>query len=278
MVSAPAAEQQPSVRIALASVALTADQGYLHRWAPYLEQKIGRRVEFKFVNSCRKVTDLLQARHVDFAWIGGYCFVKAMDLGYLRLMTVPVYRGKPHHRSFIIVNRESALTRISDLRGRIFAFSDPDSNTGFAYPLTLIPRRERRPQAYFRQTFFTFSHAKTVRAVAAQVADAGAVDSYVWEYLASLRPDITKKTRIIVRSQNFGFSPLVSRIGVEVEMIAKMKEVFETMHFDPVGKSLLAKLKLDEFRQYPPSLFNSTRKMVNSVRAGDTWPGAIVLD
>jgi phosphonate transport system substrate-binding protein len=220
----------------------------------------------------------MQAGHVDFAWIGGYCFVKTMNLGYLELMTVPVYRGEPYHRSFIIVHRDSPLTRVSDMRGGVFAFSDPDSNTGFAYPLTLIPRRERKPEAYFRQAFFTFSHAKTVQAVAEQVADAGAVDSYVWEYLASHRPDITIKTRIIRSSPSFAFPPLVSRTGIEVGTVARIKEVFETMHKDPAGKSLLAELKLDEFRQYPSSLFNNTRKMTNLIEARDAWPAAVVID
>jgi len=276
---APAADHDLPIRIGLASVVLSGDQAYLPRWRQYLEQKIGRSVEFKFLNSCRKAKDLLHTGGVDFAWIGGYCFATTMDLGYLKLMTVPVYRGEPQHRSLIIVHRDNPSTRISDLRGQVFAFSDPDSNTGFAYPLALIPRRESKPGEYFRQTFFTFSHAKTVRAVAAQVADAGAVDSYVWEYLASLRPDITKQTKIILRSPNFGFPPIVSRIGAEAKTVARMKDVFETMDNDPVGRSLLAKLKLDEFRPYPPSLFNSTRWMANSLRTTrDSWPAAVTID
>jgi phosphonate transport system substrate-binding protein len=265
IIPAPAAEPPPPIRFGLASVVLTGDQPVLQRWSRYLEQKIGRIVEFKFLNSCRKVTDLMQAGHVDFAWIGGYCFVKTMNLGYLKLMTVPVYRGEPRHRSFIIVHRDSTLTQVSDMRGGVFAFSDPDSITGFAYPLTLLPRRERNPSTYYRQAFFTFSHAKTVQAVAEHVADGGAVDSYVWEYLASHRPDVTTKTKIIQSSPGFGFPPLVSRTGVEVETVARIKEVFETMHRNSAGKSLLAELKLDEFRQYPSSLFNNTRKMMNLV-------------
>lgn len=273
-----AAEHPSPIRIGLAAVVLTGDQPVLQRWSRYLEQKIGRTVEFKFLNTCRKVTDSMQAGDVDFAWIGGYCFVKSKDLGYLKLMTVPVYRGEPLHRSLIIVHRDSPLTRVGDLRGEVFAFSDTDSNTGFAYPLTLIPRRERNPSTYYQQTFFTYSHAKTVQAVAEQVADGGAVDSYVWEYLASHRPDITRKTRIIRSSPSFGFPPLVSRTGVEVGTVAKIKEVFETMHKNPAGKSLLAELNLDEFRQYPSSLFNNTRKMMNLVRAREGWPAAVVID
>ncbi|MDA9982298.1 PhnD/SsuA/transferrin family substrate-binding protein [Gammaproteobacteria bacterium] len=277
IIPAPAAEHPSPIRIGLASVVLTGEQPVLQRWRRYLQQNIGRIVEFKFLNSCRKVADLLQAGYVDFAWIGGYCFVKTMSLGYLKLMTVPVYRGEPRHRSLIIVHRDSPFKRVSDMRGGVFAFSDPDSNTGFAYPLTLIPRRERKPETYFRQAFFTFSHAKTVRAVAEQVADGGAVDSYVWEYLASQRPGITRKTRIIRSSPSFGFPPIVSRTGAEVETVARIKEVFETMHMNTAGKSILAELKLDEFRQYPSSLFNNTRKMMNLVPTNEAWPATVVI-
>ena len=78
--------------------------------------------------------------------------------------------------------------------------------------------------------------------------------------------------------QALAFPPLVSRTGIEVGTVARIKEVFETMHKDPAGKSLLAELKLDEFRQYPSSLFNNTRKMMNLIEARDAWPAAVVID
>ena len=266
------------VRIGFAAVVPSSNQEYLLDWKKYLGEKLERSIEFRFLGSCKKVINHLQKRLVDFAWIGGYCYVKYVNAGNLQLMTVPVYRGEPHHRSYIIVHRDSSLSDIDNLKGRVFAFSDPDSNTGYAYPLTLLPKRDGKPEPYFRHSFFTFNHASTVQAIADQVADGGAVDSYVWEYLASVQPELTKKTRIISSSPKFGFSPVIYRKGVHEDTAKRLKAAFETMHRESTGKHVLAELRLDEFRSYPPRLFHSTRQILNRLQIRSAWTEVVAID
>ena len=125
--------------------------------------------------------------------------------------------------------------------------------------------QDETPGTFFRQTFFTFNHAETVQAVSEQFADGGAVDSYIWEYLAIFRPEITEKTRIIKKSPSFGFPPIVSRLGVNPNTVDLMKNTLEGMDEDIDGKALLAQLKLDGFGNYPDSLFNGIRAFANQV-------------
>ncbi len=261
-----ATESVPPIQFGLTAVVVTENLRLLDRWSQYMEHKTGRKVEFVLRKSYREVMDLLNSGGIDFAWICGYPFVQPREPEFLQLLTVPIYRGKPRYHSYIIVHYDSPYKRLSDLRGRVFAFSDPDSNSGFLYPLALLSEQKENPETFFRQTFFTFNHAETIQAVAEQVADGGAVDSYIWEYLAAFRPEITKKTRIIKTSPSFGFPPLVSRIGVELATVKLMKQVLEKMKQDPEGKSLLADLKLDGFGDYPPSLFYDIRKMAKQTR------------
>ena len=266
MASVSAAEPQPAIKFGLTAVVVTENLRLLDRWSQYLEHRLDRKVEFVLRRSYREVMDLLNSGGIDFAWICGYPFVQPRNPEFLRLLTVPIYRGEPRYYSYIIVHRDSPYQQLNDLRGRIFAFSDPDSNSGFLYPLALLSKREESPETFFRQTFFTFNHAETVQAVAEQVADGGAVDSYIWEYLAAFRPDITKETRIIKRSPSFGFPPLVSRIGVKAATVKRMKEVLVKMNQNPEGKTLLSDFKLDGFGDFPPSLFYDIRTMANQTR------------
>jgi phosphonate transport system substrate-binding protein len=127
--------------------------------------------------------------------------------------------------------------------------------------------QEETPETFFRQTFFTFNHAETVQAVSEQFADGGAVDSYIWEYLAVFNPEITEKTRIIKKSPGFGFPPIVSRLGANPNTVKLMKNTLEDMDEDANGKALLAQLKLDGFGYYPDSLFNGIRAVANKVKS-----------
>ncbi len=261
-----AANTEPPIRFGLTAVVLTENLRFLDQWSKYLSRKMGRTVEFVLRKSYRDVMDLLDSGGIEFAWICGYPYIQSRKPETLQLLAVPVYRGHPRYHSYIIVHHNSGYKRFSDLKGKIFAFSDPDSNSGFLYPLTLMREKGEKPDTFFRQTFFTFNHAETVQAVSEQVADGGAVDSYIWESLAVSRPDITEKTRIIDRSPSFGFPPIVFRLGTNANTVQLMKDTLEHMDNDTEGQELLAQLKLDGFGHYPDSLFNEIRAMANKVQ------------
>lgn len=254
------------IRFGLTAVVVTENLRFLDQWSEYLESKTGREVELVMRRSYRDVMNLLNSGSIDFAWICGFPYIQKQEPESFKLLSVPIYRGEPRYHSYIIVPRASPYQHFSDLKGKIFAFSDPDSNSGFLYPLSLLAKRGESPETYFRQTFFTFNHAETVQAVSEYYADGGAVDSYIWEYLASFRPDVTEKTRIIKKSPSFGFPPIVSRLDLDAETVKSMKDALENMHKDPTGEALLSQLKLDGFGDFPDSLFNEIRTMANQVR------------
>ncbi len=259
------------IRFGLTAVVVQENLRFLDSWASYLGEKLDRPVEFVRRRSYREVMDLLESGRIDFAWICGFPFVQYREPEILDLLTVPVFAGAPLYHSYIIVHRDSEIRDLSQLEGRVFAFSDPESNSGFLYPQFLLAQRGKTIEAYFRQTFFTYNHAETIEAVAEMVADGGAVDSYIWDYLAVMRPEITNQTRIIQTSPSFGFPPLVSRRGIDTALIAHMKDVLLGMSNDADGKRFLDGLMLDSFQETEPDLFSSIRRMASDTRKALLW-------
>jgi phosphonate transport system substrate-binding protein len=270
--------EQPPIRFGLTAVIITENLRFLDKWSLYLEHKMGRKVEFVLRKSYREVMDLLESGGIEFAWICGYPYVQTRKPEFLKLMTVPVYRGEPRYHSYIIVHHDSPYKRFSDLKGKIFAFSDPDSNSGFLYPLALMSEKDEKPETFFRQSFFTFNHAETIQAVSERVSDGGAVDSYIWEYLAIFKPEITSKTRIINKSPSFGFPPIVSRLGLDPATVNLMQDTLENMDKEADGRALLERLKLDGFGEYPDTLFNEIRAMANSTQGANLKLSLLPVD
>jgi phosphonate transport system substrate-binding protein len=262
--SAQAAEAP--VRFGLTAVVVREDLQLYDRWSSYLRKQIGRPVQFVQARSYREIMGLLEAGGLDFAWICGYPFVQQRDPETLELVAVPVFEGEPLYRSYIIVHRDSSIASLADLKGRVFAFSDPDSNSGYLVPQAMLAQSGHRPESFFRLSFFTYSHAETIEAVAEGLAEGGAVDSYIWEYLHKNRPDLTKRTRVIVRSGTFGFPPLVARLGLAPELRNSMSKALTGMTEDAEGRQLLAAFALDRFGQFPGSLFDPIRQMADSLR------------
>ena len=254
------------VRFGLTAVVVREDLQLYDRWSSYLRKRIGRPVQFVQARSYREIMGLLQAGGLDFAWICGYPFVQQRDPEILELLAVPVFEGAPLYRSYIIVRRDSPISSLADLRGRVFAFSDPDSNSGYLVPQAMLAQRGHTPRSFFRLSFFTYSHAETIEAVAEGLAEGGAVDSYVWEYLDENRPDLTERTRVIARSETFGFPPVVASRGIAPELRDDMSSALIGMTDDVEGRALLADFALDRFGQFPASLFDSIRDIADSLR------------
>lgn len=255
------------VRIGLTPVFLDDRIGFLWAWQRYLEAALQTPVEFVQRGSYRDIIDLVLRDEVQFAWLCGYPYVRHRDR--LRLLAVPVYRGQPLYQSYLIVPARDTYTRaLSDLRQRVFAYADPDSNSGFLYPQYQLIADGSQPQSHFRRTFFTYGHRSVVAAVAARIAHGGAVDGYIWEALAMTHPELVRETRIVQRSPEFGFPPLVAAPGVGRDALDTMRSVIHGMHRTIDGAALLARLHLDRFDEGSPQLFDGIERMALAVRTG----------
>lgn len=265
------ADTTKTIRFGLTAVVVRENLRFLDRWSEYLSGKMGQPVEFVRRRYYREVMDLLETGSIDFAWICGFPFIQKWEPEFIELMTVPVYAGKPPYHSYIIVHKDSPYLTLVDLKGKVFAFSDPGSNSGYLCPKSLLIKRGESIEAFFRQNFFTFNHYETVKAVAEQVADGGAVDSYIWDYLSTFSPEIASQTRIIRKSATFGFPPFVARIGADKNVASRIKATLLSMAGDPEGRKFLEGPMLDGFGEANASLFNSIREMAEQTGKAMPW-------
>ena len=261
---ARAAAGPPPLRLGLMPVFLDDQFSFLEQWRRWLARKLERPVVFVQRGNYREVIDLLRAGKIDMAWLCGYPYVRYQRE--LQLVAVPLWRGQPLYQSYLIVPHDDLRTRrIDELRGKVFAYSDPDSNSGFLYPRYLLKRQGENPGTFFSRTFFTWAHRKVVEAVGVGLADGGAVDGYVWETLSEVRPELTAATRIIDRSPFMGHPPFVARRDLSPGELASVRAILMGMAADEEGRTLLERLRLDGFVPGSRNLFEGIEKMAREV-------------
>lgn len=258
------AQSDSPLRIGLTPVFLDDHVNFLRAWKGYLEKHLGQPVEFVQRKSYRDINEMLLRDEIDFAWVCGFPYVQHWHT--FQLVVVPVFNGKPLYRSYLIVPASDHLTRDwKDLRGKVFAFSDPDSNSGYLYPQYHMHQLDIVPAQFFRAFFFTWGHRNVVEAVAAGLAEAGAVDGYVWETLAKQDPQLAERTRVVARSPLFAFPPIVARNALPEATVEKFQRTLVHMSDDPQGRLLLSELNLDGFAVEAPQLFDSIHRMMLAV-------------
>jgi phosphonate transport system substrate-binding protein len=163
----------------------------------------------------------------------------------------------------LIVPASDTTTRgFGDLRGRVFAFSDPNSNSGYLVPTYEMLRAGIDPASLFRRSFFTWGHRKVVVAVASGLAQGGAVDGYVWETLTRSSPQLTTRTRVVRKSAEYGFPPVVARASISQPDFGAMQAALLGMSADPRGRELLVHLNLDGFMRDEPRVFDGIAEVM----------------
>jgi phosphonate transport system substrate-binding protein len=251
------------IRFGMTPAFLHDQHALLAEWRVYLEKRMQRPVEFVQRDRYRETMDLLQQQKVDFAWICDYPYLALKDD--VRLLAVALNEGRPTYRSYLIVPAKDQQTRgIGDLKGRVFAYADVHSNTGYLSPRFEIKKTGADPARFFKRTFFTWSHRKAIDAVAAGLAQGASVDSYVWDVLNQVRPDITARTRIVWQSPEYGFPPIVAQRDLPVAEFLQMQKILMEMKDDAQGRALLERLKLGGFIAGSPRLYDGVADMMRS--------------
>ena len=252
-------------RFGLTPVFLNSDLELLTRLKAYLTASVGRPVELVMRRTYQEITALLLSGYLDAAWICGYPFIQYQDR--LSLVAVPVWRGRPMYQSYLVVDRNRPVAGVSDLRGDIHAFSDPDSNSGYLVTQALLADEGESPSTYFRKTFFTYSHRDVVRAVASALAESGSVDGYVWEVMSEIEPDLTSMTQIVRKSEWLGFPPIACAKALRGKPTTeRIAQALLTMGDDPAGRQVLDILRLDGFTHGDDGLFRGIAQKYDQVR------------
>ncbi|WP_233259156.1 substrate-binding domain-containing protein [Rubrivivax albus] len=254
---------QERLRIGLTAVILADQAAFLARWADYLSQRLDTRVTFVSRDQYQTVHDLLFNGQIDAAWTCGYPFVRFQSQ--LQLVAVPLYQGQPSYQSYLIRPLgDSTVTGWSSLAGKVFAYSDPLSNSGW-----LVAQGEFAKagigQRDLKRTFFAHGHRNVADAVASHLADAGSIDGYVWETMKLQGMAGASQTEVIWKSSLHGFPPLVAATGAASARMEALRRSLLDMQKDDAGRALLKSLNLDGFIAGQVGLFDSIRQLARSV-------------
>jgi phosphonate transport system substrate-binding protein len=249
------------MRFATTPVFLNDQVSLLGHWQRYLESKIERPVRFIQRGTYREIVELLLSNEVDAAWLCGYPLV--LNEKKLSALAVPKHQGAALYRSHLVVPESDTTTRsVLDLRNHVFAYSDPLSNSGCLVPRTEIQMAGHDAATFFRRTFFTFSHRKVIEAVRSGLANAGAVDGYVWDTLAEQFPSSVAGLRVAWRSQQHGFPPIVIRKNWGSRNELALLSALLSMNANETGRDILKKLNIDGFSEPTLGQYLSIQRML----------------
>jgi phosphonate transport system substrate-binding protein len=254
--------EQDSLRVAVAAMISPKETfGYYRQVLDYIGSNLGKNVRLIQRKTYDEVNVLFGKGKIDLAFVCSGPYATSKDKFGFELLATPQVQGSHFYHSYLIVNKESAFKRLEDLKGRVFAFTDPASNTGKLVPTYWLAQMGERPEPFFGKIIYTYSHDNSILAVARGLVDGATVDGLIWEYYHQKDPTFTSKTRIIRKSEPYGIPPLVASKNSPHKLKESMRRLLFSMHGDPEGQQILSELMIDRFIEPKEEWYDSIRQM-----------------
>ena len=254
--------ENPYLKVAVAAMISPKDTFvYYRQLLDYIARNIGRDVQFIQRKTYGEINELLGKGQIDLAFICSGPYVTGKEKYGFELLATPEVQKSHFYQSYLIVNKTSQFKGLEELRGQVFAFTDPDSNTGKLVPTYWLGQMGKQPETFFSKIIYTYSHDNSILAVAKTLVDGAAIDGLIWEYYHQKNPTFTSKTRIIRKSEKYGMPPIVASRFLASDLKDRIRQVLFSMHRDPQGQKILNELMIDRFTPPRDEWYDSIRNM-----------------
>jgi len=252
----------PSLRVAVGAMISPKETFiYYQQLIEYIGRKMERPIELVQRNTYGEINRLLGRGEIDLAFICSGPYAGGKEEYGFDVLATPSVHGSCFYRSYLIVNKDSHHQRLEDLRGRVFAFTDPESNTGRLAPTYWLSQMGEEPERFFSKVIYTYSHDNSILAVGRGLVDGAAVDGLVWEYFGNTNPELTRPTRIIKQSELYAIPPVVASGSFPDEQRKQVSQILVSMHLDSEGRRILGALMIDRFVVPPAEWFHSVKEI-----------------
>ena len=182
-------------------------------------------------------------------------------------------KGIGEYHSIIFVRKDSSIFRLEDLKGKVIAFEEPFSSSGYFFPkivllrqrLRLVPKRLGSVPVRPDEVGYIFSNgdANTIFWVLSGVVMAGAVDNQSYLTMSSV-----DSFRIIHETVSFPRQIVSYRADLPRELVARVKEILITMDQSEEGRKVLQAFekttKFDELPDQAIDLFVRFGKYIDA--------------
>ena len=262
----PIAAKDHKFRFAIASMISVEETWVTYKkLIDYVASRIGDEASMVLRPSYSDVRILLEEKKVDIAFVCTGTYITCSRAATIELIAVPEFKNDLKYRCLFVVNKKSTINDITDLQGRSFAFTDPESNTGCIVPGWAVRKQGKEPEAYFSEIIYTGSHDRSLHAVAKGLVDGAGVDSLVFYSFIATHPETKKLLRVIWESEPFGAPPVVVPTGLPESMKEQLREIFLSMSQDAQGREILDGIGIERFRIPQPDEYNSAHEIWDTV-------------
>lgn len=228
--------------------------------AKYLQKRLGIPVETKTSTDYAGVITAMQFKHVDLAYFGPKSYVEAAQRAGAEAFAMEVLEdGTQGYHGVIITKKGSGIYSVKDAKGKVWAFTDPNSTSGTLVPTVhFVKDLKIDPEKHFSKVIYSGSHEASILAVKAGKVDIASTNDLDIDRGNGKFWDKQKDLNVIWTSKLIPGSPMAFRKDLPESLKKALRDAFLT-YSDKEG---LKQLKLQRYAATSDDAYDPIRDQI----------------
>jgi len=215
--------------------------------------------EVKIAPDLETMIDMVETGEIDIFYDSLYpAMIIANETG-----AKPLLRGwrggEPVYRSVFFTTADSGITSLDDLNGKMIAYDDPASTSGYMVPTAYLVSNGLNPDEKNSHTssvaddevgyVFSNDDENTIEWVMSGQVDVGVVDNLT--YMEDIPEETREQLVIIAETDDVPRRVLMIGPDIDEEMASALASMAQSMDTTEEGQALLAIVKTAKFDEFP---------------------------
>ncbi|MCU9614757.1 phosphate/phosphite/phosphonate ABC transporter substrate-binding protein [Caldibacillus lycopersici] len=207
--------------------------------AERLSEELGIKVEGKVMTSFNALVEAMGANQVQVGFVPAFGYVQANEQYGVEVILKSERYGSGTYKAQYLVRSDSGIKDLADLEGKIWAYPDQGSTSGYLFPANQlmeefdIASTTELETEFFSGTTQAGGHDNAAIAVYEGDADVATTFEDVREDLLEEYPDIMEKLTVIGYTQDIPNDTISVTKNLPDEFVQKIKDTFLSFNDDP---------------------------------------------
>lgn len=206
--------------------------------ADRLSEELGIEVKGQVMTDYTALVEAMGANQVQVGFIPAFGYVQANEQYGIEVILKSMRFGSGTYRAQYVVRADSGIESLEDLEGKVWAYGDQGSTSGYLFPANQlmdmfdIPNPTALETEFFSASIQTGGHDNSAQAVYDGDADVATTFEDARTELEEDFPDVMEKLKVIGYTQDIPNDTISVTPELDKELVQKIKDIFLSFNDD----------------------------------------------
>jgi phosphonate transport system substrate-binding protein len=225
--------------------------------------------EVRVAASTEEMIELLKNGEVDLYFDSTYPATLISDASGAQIILRRWRFGVETYHGVIFATKDSGITDIEGLKGKMVAMDAPYSTSGFLLPavyltengLMLAGKKGNQDPVASDEVGFAFAYddENILQWVLSGLTPAGVTDDYHFD--VAFPPEVKENLVELARTESTPRQVAVARPGLDPQLLQAIEQILTSMHETTEGAAALENFQTEKFDEFPEGLEGATTRM-----------------